>query len=419
MSGGLTGLALRSLWNRRASVLLTVLTLTVAVALLLMVERLRQETREGFLRSVSGVDLIVGARAHPVQLLLYSVFRVGEATNNLSWDSYRMLAEHPQVAWTVPIALGDSHRGYRVIGTTPAYFKRLGAQGQPLSFAAGAAFSGVFDAVIGAEVARKLGYTVGAPIVLAHGTSRITLQQHDDRPFTVSGVLATTGTPLDQAVYVSLTAIEAIHINWRGGTRAGRAPEISAEQLAALQPKSVTAAFIGVERRAAVFALQRSVNGFRGEALTALLPGVAMQQLWQLTGGAETALRFAGYALVGCALMVLLSGLLSTLHERRREMALLRAVGAGAWHIFVLLLLEAVLLVLASLLLGLLLAVLGLHAATPWLQAQFGIQVQDIWPGPGEWRTLATLLGSGAVVGLIPALGAYRRSLHDGLAVDR
>lgn len=419
MRGGLTGLALRSLWNRRASVLLTVLTLAIAIALLLMVERIRHETREGFMRSVSGVDLIVGARAHPVQLLLYSVFRLGEATNNLSWDSYRRLAELPQIAWSVPISLGDSHRGYRVVGTSTDYFRHLGGQGEPAAFADGKAFSGVFDAVVGAEVARKLGYQVGDRIVLAHGTSRVALQHHDDRPFVVSGVLAATGTPLDQAVYVSLTAIEAIHLNWRGGTRAGRAPDLDAEQLAALQPKSVTAVFVGVERRAAVFSLQRSLNTFRDEPLTALLPGVAMQQLWQLTGGAEIGLRFAGYALVGCALMVLLSGLLSTLNERRREMALLRAVGASARHVFALLMLEALWLVLTAMLLGVALAMLGLLWSSPWLHAQFGIQIQEVWPGPGEWKTLAALFASGAVVGLMPALGAYRRSLHDGMAVDR
>lgn len=419
MRGGLTGFALRSLWNRRGSVLLSVLTLAITVALLLMVERVRMETREGFLRSVSGVDLIVGARGHPVQLLLYSVFRLGDATNNLSWESYQALAEHPQVGWTVPISLGDSHRGYRVVGTTTEYFARLGGGDGAAEFSAGGAFAETFEAVIGAEVARRLNYSVGTAIELAHGTGRINLHNHDDRSFRVSGILAPTGTPLDQGIYVSLQAIEAIHLNWRSGTRIGSAPDLDEAQLAALQPRSITAVFVGAQRRAAVFSLQRMVNGYRAEPLTGLLPGVTMQQLWQLTGGAETALRFASYALVGCALMVLLSGLLSTLNERRREMALLRAVGAGARHVFALLLVEALLLVLVALLLGLLLAIVGLVLATPWLHAQFGIQLREIWPGMTEMQVLLGLLLSGALVGLIPAITAYRRTLLDGLTVDR
>ena len=418
MSGGLATLALRSLRNRAPTALLTLLTLGVAVALLLGVERLRTETREAFLRSVNGTDLIIGARAHPVQLLLYAVFRIGDATNNLSWESYQRLAAHRAVDWVVPIALGDSHRGFRVVGTTADYFQRIGASA-PARFASGAVFDGVFDAVVGAEVARSLGYRVGDSLVLAHGTSRVSLQQHDDRPFTVSGVLAPTGTPLDQAVYVSLPAIEAIHLNWRSGTRAGKAPALDEATLRALHPASVTALFVGTHQRSGVFALQREVAGMREEPLTAVLPGVALQQLWRLLGGVESALRLASAAVVGCGLMVLLSGLLATLNERRREMAVLRAVGAGARHVFGLLLLEAAWLVTGALALGTALAHIGFALAAPWLQAELGVRIGAGWPRAGEWQLLAALLVAGALVSLLPAAFAYRRSLHDGMAVDR
>ncbi|MFC4728338.1 ABC transporter permease [Coralloluteibacterium thermophilus] len=418
-------IAWRSLRNRAFTVVLTVLTIALAVALLVGVERLRVETRESFLRSVSGTDLIVGARAHPVQLLLYSVFHLGDATNNLRWASFEAIAANPQVAWAVPVSLGDSHRGFRVVGTTPAYFEHIGFAGdRRLEFAAGRAFdatgtAGLFEAVIGADVAQRLGYGLGQEIVLAHGTARVNINQHDDRPFTVVGILARTGTAADQGVYVSLPAIEAIHLNWRSGTRIGNAPEAEALDMARLQPGSITAAFVGLRSRIATFALQRSINEYPEEPLTAVLPGVALQQLWSMLGTVERALLAAAGAVVVAALMVLLTTILATLNERRREMAILRSVGAGPRHVFGLLLMEAALLALAGGALGLLLVELGLRIAAPWLQARYGLFVSARLPDASELRLLAWVLAGGILVGLLPAGLAYRRSVQDGMTVSR
>lgn len=411
-------LAAASLWNRRLTAGLTVLTIAVSVLLFIGVERLRQDARESFLRTVSGIDLIVGARSHPVQLLLYSVFRLGDATNNLSWDSYEAIASQRGVAWTVPIALGDSHRGYRVVGTTPGYFQHVRYAGErSLAFAHGRAFDALFDAVIGAEVAARLGYAEGEAIVLAHGTAAANPQQHDDRPFTVVGILAPTGTPIDQGVYVSLEAIEAIHLNWRSGTRVGRSPDLAQLDPERLRPRSITAFYVGLSDRMAVFSLQRAVNEFRAEPLSALMPGVALQQLWALLGTAERALQITAACVVLAGLLGMLTVLLATLNERRREMAILRSVGAGPRHVLLLLLLEAFGLALLGAALGLALLQLGLAAASPWLQSSYGILVAPAWPNAAEWQLLGLVLGSALLVALLPAGLAYRRSVADGMSV--
>jgi len=419
---GLVGLAWASLKNRRATVILTVVTLGLSVLLLLGIERVRQEARDAFVRSVAGTDLIVGARSHPVQLLLYSVFRLGEPTANLQWATYQKMRALPPVAWTVPISLGDSHQGYRVVGTTTEYFTRMGfGEQRGLTFRAGRPFEALYDAVVGADVADALGYAPGTSIVLAHGTARVAVHKHDDQPFTVVGVLARTGTPIDQGVYVSLEAIEAIHIGWRHGVpmpglrlAAGALPPAEL-----LQPKSITAVFVGLESRAAAFSVQRVVNEYRGEPLAAILPGVALTQLWTLMGGVERALLVAAGASVLAALMVLLTTILSTLNERRREMALLRAVGAGPRHVFGLLLAEAALLTAAGVLLGLALSQGALWALGPWLEARFGVFMSPGWPGLREQIVLGGVWLGGILLGLVPAVLAYRRSLQDGVAVDR
>ena len=216
----MTRLAIKSLWNRRFTAALTLISIALSVALLLGVERLRTESRASFANTISGTDLIVGARSGSTQLLLYSVFRIGDATNNISWQSFQDLSQHPKVKWAIPISLGDSHRGFRVMGTTADYFHHYRYAGdRTLTVKQGAVFDDVYDAVLGAEVAQTLGYAVGDKIVIAHGSGQKNLFSHDDKPFTVVGILQRTGTPVDRTVHVSLAGIEAIHVDWQGGQR--------------------------------------------------------------------------------------------------------------------------------------------------------------------------------------------------------
>ena len=204
-------LALRSLWNRRGTALLTIFSIAVSVSLLLGVQKMRVAARDSFANTVSGVHLIVGARSGPLNLLLYSIFRVGDATANVSWASYQKIARHPDVDWTIPISLGDSHRGFRVVGTNADYFAHYQYGGdRTLRFAQGKPFADLFDVVLGAEVARQLGYKLGDEIIVAHGLGRVSFSQHKDKPFRVAGILAASGTPVDRSLHVSLEAISAI-----------------------------------------------------------------------------------------------------------------------------------------------------------------------------------------------------------------
>ena len=286
----ITGLAWKSLKNRKATALLTILSIAISVALLLSVERIRVEAKNSFTSTLSGTDLIVGARSSPMNLLLYSVFHIGNATNNVSWETYQELSNDPAVKWTIPLSLGDSHKGYRVVGTDSRLFEhyRYGDH-QALAMAAGKPFSQVYDAVIGAEVAGKLNYKVGQPITLSHGVQTKSLQEHDDKPFHITGILKRTGTPLDRAILVSLEGIEALHIDWHNGAPPVKGFQISAERAASmdLQPSTITAWLVGLNSRIAVFSYQRKVNDYRQEALSGILPGIALQDLWQLIGNAE------------------------------------------------------------------------------------------------------------------------------------
>lgn len=413
-------LAFKSILNRKFTVALTVISIALSVALLLGIERLRTETRTSFTNTISGTDLVVGARSGSIQLLLYSVFRIGNATNNISWESYQEIAGHPKVAWSIPISLGDSHRGFRVMGTTPDYFKHYRyARDHKLNFTAGEPFAGVYDAVLGADVAEKLDYVIGEQIIVAHGAGKVNLFKHDNKPFKVVGILARTGTPLDRTVHVTLAGIEAIHIDWKGGNRPMPGMQIGARQAEQLDltPKSITAMLVGLNSKLSTFKLQRYINEYQQESLLAILPGVALHELWEMIGVAEKALLAISLFVVVVGFISMMTVIITSLNERRREMAILRSVGARPAHIFVLIMGESFALTLMGTLLGLVLLYLLLFIAQPIIESRLGIFIDIGWPARYEFLMLGAVLLAGLLVSFIPGYRAYRYSLADGMTI--
>jgi putative ABC transport system permease protein len=414
----LLALAMRSAWNRRFVLALVVLSIALSTFLLLGVERIRADVRENFSSSLSGTDLVVGARTGSVQLLLYSVFRIGNATNNIQWSSVQALARHRAVAWVVPISLGDTHRGFSVVGTSAAYFEhfRHGA-GQRLELAGGRRFEAVFDAVLGAEVAERLRYGVGDRLVLSHGDGAFAANEHADKPFTVVGILRRTGTPVDRSVHISLEAMEALHLDWAAGSPLPGAA-VSADQVSRydLTPRNVTAALVGLKNRAAVFAVQRYVAEFEAEPLMAVLPGVALDELWDVVGAGERALAALSALVAAVSFFGLIAVVLAGLNERRRELAILRAVGAGPRQVLGLLALEGALVTIAGVAAGWLASVLAVLLLGGVFEARFGIALQLRPPVAREAWLLAGLLAAGWLASLVPGYRGYRLSLADGLS---
>ncbi len=410
-------LAFGSLIARALTVGMTILAIALSVALFLGVEKVRTGAKASFADTISGTDLIVGARSGSVQLLLYSVFRIGNATNNLTWESYQDIAARPEVDWIVPISLGDSHRQFRVMGTTTAFFDRYKYRsGQSLAMSDGVVMSDLFDTVIGADVAATLGYKIGDPIVVAHGLASFT--EHEDQPFRVSGILEKTGTPVDRTVIVSLKAIEAIHVDWKSGAKIpGKSTSVDVIRKMKLEPQAVTAALVGVKGRLQVFGLQRSINEYKQEPLLAILPGVALQELWQIVGIAEIALIGVSAMVVITALIGMMATIFSSLNERRREMAIFRAMGARPRVILGLLILEATLMAAIGAILGLALLYIGLFIAQPLVDSAFGLWLPIESPSIRELWVLVGVIVASAIVSLVPALRAYRLSLADGMMV--
>jgi putative ABC transport system permease protein len=410
-------LAFGSLVARALTVGMTILAIALSVALFLGVEKVRTGAKASFADTISGTDLIIGARSGSVQLLLYSVFRIGNATNNMTWESYQDISSRPEIDWIVPISLGDSHRQFRVMGTTPAFFERYKYRSdQSLAVRDGAIMSDIFDTVIGADVATTLGYEVRDPIVVAHGLA--SFSEHENQPFRISGILEKTGTPVDRTVVVSLEAIEAVHVDWQSGAQIpGQATPANVIRQMDLEPQAVTAALIGVKSRLQVFGLQRSINEYPQEPLLAILPGVALQELWQIVSIAETALIAVSAMVVITALIGMMATIFSSLNERRREMAIFRAMGARPRVVLGLLVLEAALMAAIGAILGLALLYVGLFIGQPLIDSAFGLWLPIEAPTMREVWVLLSVVAASAIVSMVPALRAYRMSVADGMMV--
>jgi putative ABC transport system permease protein len=408
----LMSLAVSSLKNRRKSILLTFFSLLISISVLLGVEHIRQQAKESFSRTVSGVDLIVGAPSGQLNLLLYSVFRMGSPTNSINFKSFQVLQNNQQVEWAIPISLGDSHHGFRVIGTTQDYFThfRYGKK-QPLEFVQGQAFSSLFEVVIGIDVAKEHNYQVGDEIVVAHGVGSVSFKHHDDTPFVVSGILKPTGTPVDKSLHVTLEAIEAIHLS-----PAKLRQLINDVDAVDLSPNNVTAVMLGLKSKFATFTLQRNINSYADDRLMAILPGVAMSELWSMMASFENLLRVISILVLFASLFGLSTMLLASMDQRKSEIAVLRVLGAGPSVIFSLVLIEALILVSVAIIASVMTISLTLALLGDWLASEYGLFLSANVLSMEALTAIGIILIASIITSTIPAFEAYKNALHSTLS---
>lgn len=408
----LAKLSLLSLLDRKGSVMLSLMAMTVSIFVLLGVEHIRQQTKENFSSTVSGVDLIVGARTGSLNLLLYSVFRIGTPTNNIRWQTYEDIANNEKVRWAIPISLGDSHKGYRVLGTTKSYFQHFSyANKRHLQFTDGREFDQVFDLVLGSDVAYKLGYKLGDSIALAHGIAKTSFSLHDDRPFKVVGILQATGTPVDQTLHVSLQGIEAIHIDWQHGVKIPNSGLTQSDlEQAQLMPKSITAFMLGLNSKIATFQVQRSINQYTPEPVVAILPGVALSELWSIISIMENTLLLVSALIFIAACLGVSAMLLASIRERGREIQLLRIIGAPPYVLFWLIQLEALIITLISCILGAGLLAVSIGLLQDYLVSHYGVYIEANLLTDHSLYLIGAMLCASIIVAVIPSLSGYYKA---------
>jgi putative ABC transport system permease protein len=404
-------LVLASLWSRRVMAILTCTSIAISMLVIIGVEHLRAEVKNNFERTVSGVDLIVGSRTSGINLLLFSVFKIGNPSNNIQWNSYQYITNKSQVAWSVPISMGDSHQGFSVIGTTTHYFEyyKYGNK-QTISFGQGEPFKRLYEVVLGAGVAKKLGYKLNQSLVMSHGTGNVSFTHHDDHPFKVVGILKPTGTPADQSLYIPLQSIDILH-----QTKHVHDELLTEVPLGQKYQPQLSAFLLGTKSKIAVLRLQRDISQYKQEPLSAILPALALRELWQIVGAVEISLRIISWLILTTALICMTTMLLASMKERERELAVLRALGAKAHIIIILIGAEALLLTLLGAFAGYILVTVGLLFSQPLLELHFALYISPYvnLVAVGHFFLIAAC---GAILlSFIPAIFAYKKSLLSGL----
>jgi putative ABC transport system permease protein len=404
----LLSVAWNSLLSRKKTVVLTLLSLCVSTMVLLSVEHIRLQAKESFNRTISSVDLIVGAPSGQLNMLLYSIFRMGSPTNNIKYESFLMLQQHEVVQWAIPISLGDSHRGFRVMGTNDAYFTyyKYGNK-QNLRFKEGHKFDGIFEAVIGADVAKTLGYRVNDKIIIAHGIGSTSFTHHEQAPFVVSGILLPTGSPVDKTVHISLEAIEAVHL-----PPSTIQTVLNNPKNAALRPESITSVMLGLTNKFAIFRMQRELNNYSDDRLMAILPGVAMAELWSLMSTVENLLRAIAALVLISSLFGLATMLLASMNERQGEIAVLRVLGAGPFTLLLLILFESLILICISIAMAISGLKVMLVILDGWLVSKFGLFLSHNLLSSEIFNLIGLVILATMLVSLYPGIEAYKKALH-------
>lgn len=403
-------LAWASAWSRRWPMSLVVLGLAVGCALVLWMAQLRQDARDSFSSAISGVDLIVGAQGGASDLMLYTVFHRGRASRNIDADSLEAVRQLRQVDWVLPIQMGDSYAGHPVVATEPAWFERIRLSGQAMRFAQGRAFHNDRELVVGAWVARQQQLNLDDALALTHGSNSGPMAQvHDAHPFRVVGILEPTGTPVDNTVMVTTGGFNALHESPSLGLPMGSDVYV---------PKAApryTALLVGLKHRSAVFSARQAIEDLPDLNLMAILPGVVLSDLWRSLAVVEGALGAMAWLVVIAMALSVSATLMMSLEARRREMAVLRAVGAAPTGMAALLVSETLVVFGLGVVLGLVLTYVGLWAAADALRSYAGVQVQWRWPVAQTWLSLLAMAVVALLSAWVPAWRALRLSLSDGL----
>jgi putative ABC transport system permease protein len=494
-------LAFQSLLNRWLSCLLIILTLSFSISLFFTVSRIQESVKSSFQNTVSGVDSIIASRGGDLQILLNSVFLIGVPNSTIKWNTYEGVTNMKAVNWAVPISLGDSHKGYRVIGTNNNYFKNMKySSGKNIEFMEGKAFNNVFDVVIGSLVANKLNYNIDSEISVSHGLGqtgqkhtfkkgiesnndedtehedhsdheehdedtehedhsdheehdedtkhedhsdheehdedtehedhsdheehdedaehedRSNHEEHENIGFKVTGILKSTGTPIDSAVYISLAGYEAMHSGWIGNQKV---IDVSIDQILEkkLQPKSLSAIFVSLKNRTQIFQFQRDILNFKKEAISSVMPGITLSRLWMLTGNVDKAFKIITLFIIVIALLGMVAMTIAGLNSRRREMAILRSVGASPSNIVSLLLVESIIISIASCIIGYIIMIVIFYIGKDYLQNNYGIFIDGFSIKNYDLQIIISIIFASLIATIIPAIQIYKNTLRDGLSV--
>jgi putative ABC transport system permease protein len=380
---------------------LSLLLLALGVATIALLLLVVGQVEDHMYRDARGIDLVVGAKGSPMQLILSGIYHVDAPTGNIPLAAARALEKNRMIRKSIPLALGDSWKGYRIVGATHAYPEHYGAKP-----AAGRLWEKPMEAVLGAEVAARTGARVGSTFAGVHGIGGEG-EEHGDTPYTVVGVLERTGAVVDRLVLCNVESVWKVHEHAQG-------PEDEADRKALEEAREVTVLLVQYASPLAAATLPRQINS--QSELQAASPAYETARLFRIVGVGVEALRAFAVVLIFAAGLSVFIALYTALEERRYDLAVMRTLGASPARLFGLLMTEGIVLAVVGALLGLAFGHLLASALGLWLQTQQQYPVTGLQWRPEELWLPLVALAVGLIAALVPAWRAYRTDVSRTLA---
>jgi putative ABC transport system permease protein len=400
----LVGVSSSYLRARALNTTLNVLLLALGIATITLLMLASAQLEERMHRDARGIDLVVGAKGSPMQIILSSIYQLDVPTGNIPWKQAQELAKHRGVKRALPLAMGDNHKGFRIVGTSHEYVGHYGGE-----LREGRLWSAPLEAVLGADVASQTGLAVGATFSGAHGMSGDSEHMHDEHPYRVAGVLRPSGTVIDRIIMTDVASLWAVHGDQYGIKDVSRIAELLPEE-----GRELTALLIQYSSPLAAAILPRYVNA--NSEMQAASPAYETARLFTIIGVGVDVLRGFALVLIFSAGLSVFIALYNALEERRYDLAVMRALGAGPRKLMALLLFEGLLLALIGAALGLLLGHVLTEALGVALRRAHQPEVTGwIWYPEELWLPVLAL-AVGAIAAMLPAWRAYRTDIAGTLA---
>ena len=400
-------IAWRYLWNRKLTTVLTILSVALGVGLIVSVLTLREETQRRFEQEGQAFDLVVGAKGNPLQLVLSTVYFLDVPTGNIKRNMLEALRGMEDVEGAFPVAMGDTFRGFRIVGTTLDLMRFAPGGQQPYALAEGRYWERPMEAVLGAQAAEESGLRVGDTFKSTHGFVQMPGAEVHDEVYTVVGILARSGTPNDRAIFCGIESVWDLHAHH---------DDADGDALGDHHPEDeVTAVLVKLASPALRFEYRDKIN--RNYNAMAAIPVQEIQKLYdQLLGTAKAVLLAIGYLVVVISAMSILIGLYMSILQRRRDLAIMRALGATRGEIFGSVLIEAFWVTLLGIAAGQVLGMTVCAALGQYLTQRLGFHLSAIVWSPDLVSALSAVLLMGMVAGILPAWQAYRTDVARDLA---
>ena len=397
-------IAWKNIWFKPLNTVLSLVLLTASVAIISLLILLQNQFEKQFTSTIEGVDMVLGAPGSPLQLILSSVYHIDAPTGNINFKEAKTWMQHPMVKTAIPMAFGDSYKGYKILGTTPEYLKKYN-----VGLQSGKMFETNFEVVLGHEIARNLDMKLGDTFFGTHGDAEEG-HVHEEFSYKVAGITEPTGQITDQLIYCTIPSVWAVHDHSGHGDQADESTRENIDD-----DKEITSVLIQFKNKMGLFSWGRLVA--QNTKMMAAMPAIEINRLFSMFGIGLEALQYLAYGIMLISGISIFIALYNTLKERKFEFALIRIVGGSSKQLFGMVLFESLLLCLVGFVMGSMLGRLALYVISLNTTAEFKMSFNPlaiIWDKEGYLFGVTIFVG--IIAALIPALKAYRLNISKTLA---